>query len=352
MGREKRRDQTAGPPGRWARPVESMPPDSQAGADEALGGVQALVREVAGDEHQELVRRDPGQLLGHLVQRLLPARDPEVSAPAQHRLARARRMVGRLGKAEAAAYAQLAVVDLDVVGGAHRGECAVLVRQLHLTSEAAERAGRGDGSVGPAIPLGDLVGQCPRGADRHARAAELTAGLHVRAAEGRPDQRGRAAVLEGEHGGATHLGTHPYAASAQDAEVVVAVEERVVVLDLEAPVEDRVTDSAHAEPLHHRLQLALSVLGAVATAGRDAGLADRRLTAAALLLLVADEAAEGVLREDELKDLLAHLAQGDGVGGHLHAVLRRRAAGQRVATHARDLHRTQAAAAKRRQLLV
>ena len=73
------------------------------------------------------------------------------------------------------------------------------MRELDPAAQAAERAGGGLDAVGLAVPLRHLVGERARGADRHAGAAELAAGRHVRGAEGRPDQRPRPAVLEREH---------------------------------------------------------------------------------------------------------------------------------------------------------
>ena len=172
------------------------------------------------------------------------------------------------------------------------------------------------------------------------------------AAEGGTDERPGAAVLERQHRSAAHLVAHAHAAPAEDAEVVVAVEERVVVLGLEPAVGDRVADLGDADPLHHLLQLAVAVVRAAPAAGRDAGLADRRLAPPAVVVLAAQQAARRMLREDQSQDLLAHLAQGDGVGRHLHAVGDERAASQRIAPRALDLDRAQATAAERRELLV
>ena len=110
--------------------------------------------------------------------------------------------------------------------------------------------------------------------------------------------------------------------------------------------------SVDAHPFDQLLQFAVAVVRAAAAAGRDAGLADGRKAPPAVVLLVAEQAARRVLRKDQPQDLGAHLAQGDRVGGHLHAVLNERAAGQRIAPQTLDLDRAQAAAAERREFLV
>jgi hypothetical protein len=226
------------------------------------------------------------------------------------------------------------------------------MRHLQLAADSAERAGRDLLAVRQAVPLRHLVRQGAGGADGDAGAAELAAGGDVRVPPGRPDQRARPAVLERQHGRTAHLVTHAHAAAAQDAEVVVAVVERVVVLGLQAPVGDRVGDVRDPDTLDDPLQLAALVVRTAVAAGRDPCLVDGLLAAFALGLLVADQTARRMLREDQLQHLAAHLAQCGRVADHDHAFLDQGAAGQRVAAHAGDLDRAEPATAERRELLV
>ena len=152
--------------------------------------------------------------------------------------------------------------------------------------------------------------------------------------------------------GAAHLLAHPHAAPAEDADVVVAVEKRIVMFRFVAVVIDRIGDLGQPDLFHDVLQFALTVVRAVAAAGAHPGLADGELVLLALLGSPADQTARGMLTQDELQDFLAHVPQGRGVGQDLHALLGYRAAGQRIAAHAFDLHHAHAAAAERAQVLV
>ena len=204
--------------------------------------------------------------------------------------------MGRLGQAEAAAHAELAVVDLGVVGAARPRESgrpcgpapAWQPRQQKGQVEVSTPSGLPSHleTLSASAPVGQTDTQAPQNSQPASTCELPKAG---------PISGLAAAVLEREHRGAAHLVAHAHAAPAQDAEVVVAVVERVVVLGLEPPVGDRVVDVGDPDPLHHLLQLALAVVRAAAAAGRDARLADRRLVAPALLLLAADQAARGVL---------------------------------------------------------
>ena len=195
-------------------------------------------------------------------------------------------------------------------------------------------------TLSASAPVGQTETQAPQNSQPAATCEAPKAG---------PISVARAAVLERQHRGAAHLVAHAHAAPAQDAEVVVAVVERVVVLGFEAAVGDRVADLVDADPLRPP---------AAARSRRRSGQLRQPVETPALRIVVRlrrqsslsshSRQLARVLGEDQPQDLLAHLAQGDGVGGDLHALGGQRAAGQRVAARALDLDRAQAAAAERR----
>ncbi len=163
--------------------------------------------------------------------------------------------------------------------------------ELDPAAESAEGAGRHLETVRFAVPLGGLFGQGAGRTDRHAGAAELTSGFDVITAESGADPRARSPVLEREDGGAAHLLAHPDAAPAEDAYIIVSVEEGVVVFGLVTVIKDRIVDFIDTEPVYQVLQVALAVVRAVTATGRDPRLADRIEGRFALRLFAADEAA-------------------------------------------------------------
>jgi len=316
---------------------------------ELLGDVQVLGAAVGGCQQGELLRRTGGELLGHQRGGLVPGDFRGDRAVAGIGVPEPPVAADQLRVAEAPLDAELPLVHHGIVGGQAPDDPFVLHQQPELTAHAAERAGGGLLPVGLALPGPGFLAQGAGRAHRHAGAAELAAARHVGAVEGRPDDGVAPAVLVRQHVGGPDLLAHPDTPPAEDAQVVIAVVEGILRLHPEVAVVDRVIDAVDAHGFRHRLQLAQRVLGAVPAARGDPGLADGGHELLALGLLVADQAAGGVLRQEELQDVPAHGLDLGGPGAHDHPLFHRGGAGGGKGAHPLDLDDAHAATAVRRQ---
>ena len=111
-----RQAEEAGPDRRAAGKAGALarvkPGRAEGRAREALRGPQAFVREIDGDQHEDVLGIGVGEHRRHLVERLLPVRHLVVAACAQQGLAGAVVVMGRLRQAEPSPDAQLPVVQL------------------------------------------------------------------------------------------------------------------------------------------------------------------------------------------------------------------------------------------------
>jgi hypothetical protein len=99
------------------------------------------------------------------------------------------------------------------------------------------------------------------------------------------------------------------------------------VFGLIAVIENGIIDIRHAELADEVLQFALAVVRTKTAAGRHPGLPDRALILLTVGFLVADQAARGVLAEDEFQKFLPELQERRRLGQDLHPFLGGRVAG-------------------------
>ena len=142
---------------------------------------------------------------------------------------------------------------------------------------------------------------------------------------------------------AADLLTHPDAASAEDAEAVVAVDERIVPADLAGAAMAGEGDPVEAHGLDDPLELAAAVGRAEDAPGHFTRLADGRLQIVAGRFFRADQAGVRVFGQDELEDAPP---EGQKVGRRsddVHPLLGRRAASGDVALPPLDLDEAETA---------
>src|SRR4030043_1440192 len=87
------------------------------------------------------------------------------------------------------------------------------------------------------------------------------------AAEGRADPHPGPPVFKGKDRGPPYFLTHPHAAAAEYADIIIPVEKGIIMLGLIAAVIDRIVYLCQPDLFHHGLEFALPVIRAV-TASR------------------------------------------------------------------------------------
>ena len=175
------------------------------------------------------------EALGGGGDRLVPRGLLQLTVPAHQRLPDAALVVDVL-EPELALEARLPQVRRGVQLR-HRAHDALPVVDL-VGHRAADRALGADRLLDArrALPLVGSLGERSHGADVDARAAELAAGLQQRVAHHRADEHLARALRHAYRDVAAQFVARPRAARADDAEVVVAVVERVLGLHLQVAV--------------------------------------------------------------------------------------------------------------------
>ena len=141
--------------------------------------------------------------------------------------------------------------------------------------------------------------------------------------------------------------THSYASAAENAKIVVSLEERIPAMDLLIFVKGRKMKVVRMQIFDHSLQAAAAVILAKNAARHLADFADRGFVVLARLFFPADEACARMFGEDEFEDVQAHLLKGGRIRDDVHAVLDGGPAGRDHAPAPPNLDDTEAAAAER-----
>jgi len=144
--------------------------------------------------------------------------------------------------------------------------------------------------------------------------------------------------IGGEKPKAAHLVTHSHAPAAHDAEIVVAIEERLSQHG-QIPECDIISYALQADIEHRLLQLAHSILGAVLASHGHRKPPHALPQIPAFVLSLAEEAAGRMVGQSQnhLQGMPPHLLQLIGPGLHHHALPGRCVAGCGIGVHA--LHR-------------
>jgi len=145
------------------------------------------------------------------------------------------------------------------------------------------------------VPFPSLLRKRPRGANTHARAAEFTAGFNMTPAVRGTNHRVPASLSKSQRVGRPNFLAHAKASSAENAQVVIPVEKRVIFFHFEVTIVDRIVNVRHSYLLHNFLQLALAVIAAVPTPGGNPGFADSGYALPAFFLFVTNQAATRML---------------------------------------------------------
>jgi hypothetical protein len=194
-------------------------------------------------------------------------------------------------KPEAASDAQLPAIYDSVDSRTHPDDAILLNPQIELTTGRAVRANRRGDAIRHAFPSGSLIEQCAGWTYVHTGTTKLASQGHVRLVKRRAHSSCCSPKSKRQHAIMAQFLARAYAATAQDAEVVITVKEWVLILDLKTAISDRIRNLLEPNLFDENLELALSVFGAGFAAGRDSGLAHCPLPFAAACVTPADEAA-------------------------------------------------------------
>jgi len=267
---------------------------------EFLHDVVLLIGALGGAEHPDGVAAMLffylTQLADHQVQGLVPGGLDELAALLDQRPGQPVGVVGEV-EAEAPFDAGPTVVGWPVPRRLHLDDAIVLDVQVKLAAHAAVGAG---GLHVPELPLAPLAlafdgDQRAGGADLHAHPAELAGRILQAGVEGCADLAVEAAPEDADGLHAVHVVAGSHTQAAEDALVVVALDEGVRVVN--------------GVGVPHR---------------REAGLFDPQLVGQGLELAVAvhlaGHAIERVVGEEQLNHKAARLYHPGRVGLHLHSL--------------------------------
>jgi hypothetical protein len=149
-----------------------------------------------------------------------------------------------------AADTELAIIGWGVVV-THRADNPVVL-DLHVNRATYRtiRADTGDHTCRYAFPLSALVGERSRWTDIHACSAELTVCFKVCPAKRCANDGLTATICECKNSSVTYILADTYTPSAEDAEVVIPIEEGIIILDGQSAIRDGIGDVAEFQVVH------------------------------------------------------------------------------------------------------
>jgi len=132
-----------------------------------------------------------------------------------------------------------------------------------------------------------------------------------------------------------------HTAPAENAQVVVAVEEGVIMLDRQPSIGDGVGDVFQIQIVYQFRDLAPTILRAVLASRCHSCLADGTLIIIAIGSAFTKKASVRVLRKDEREDFLSQILEGFCLGAYDHALGDGHCAGCGETAHVLDFHHTE-----------
>jgi hypothetical protein len=219
---------------------------------------------------------------------------------------------------------------------------------MHIegASHAAEGADGVDLSIGQIlIPHHSLKkGSCRT--DIHTGTAKLTSCVDQGPIQDRAHHSPGASIDERDGRGSSNLLTDSHAPAAEDAQVVISIEERICLPDIQMAVERRIAYFIYIQGFHHVLKLAASIVGTENTACHFPHFADGGLVFIAVFLFSAYKAGIGMLRKDKPQHLLPPPAKTCCIGLDFHSFFHIGSARRGESSPSLDFNDTQPAPGK------
>jgi hypothetical protein len=132
--------------------------------------------------------------------------------------------------AKATADTELSIIGRAIIMADHSDNAVVLDLHIYHTVYGTVRTDARDYVCWYAFPFAAFVGERSCWTDIHACSTELAICFQVRPAECSADNRLTATIRECKNSSVAYILADTHTASAEDAEVIVAVEEWVVIL--------------------------------------------------------------------------------------------------------------------------
>jgi hypothetical protein len=149
-----------------------------------------------------------------------------------------------------AADTELAIIGWGAVMTHRADNPAVLDLHVNRATYRTIRANTGDDACRYTLPLAALVGERSRWTDIHACSAELAVCFKVWPAKRCANDGLTAAICECKNSSVAYVLADTYAASAEDAEVVITIEEGIIILDGQSAIRDGIGDVAEFQVVH------------------------------------------------------------------------------------------------------
>jgi len=259
-------------------------------AGELVKAVHVFKRNLGGADKSQALSLAFLELAGYKIKSLIPAGFMELTVAPDQGLENSLRAVDEVAEDEPAFDAGLAAVDGLTVCRRATYDSSFSEAGHKLAADAAERTDGFGFFIRPGFAARSPLDERSGGTDIDTGTAELAARLKKGPVEGCPDHSLGAAEDKRDGRCSPDLVADPDAAAAEDTEVVVAVEERVIPPNVEVAVEGGKADPVYLQGFDDILELAAAVVRTEDTSRDLSDLADGGFVFIAIFLFRADEA--------------------------------------------------------------
>ncbi len=166
----------------------------------------------------------------------------------------------------------------------------VLDLQIQFATDRAVRTNDRRCFLRDAFPASSFVEKRAAGTHIDTRAAEFAVQLFVRLIERRADARLGSAKIDAKYAVVPDILAHAHAAPAHHTQVIVAIKKWILFFNFKTAIRDGVGHRAQADFFDEDLDFALTVIGAILTAGGHAGFANGHLPIRTAIMTIANQA--------------------------------------------------------------